>query len=94
MADSMPMICITGRAPTGVLHEEAFRAVDIVEDVEVAGVRSSTRTMGLIRQAEKYGYDENDAVDLSFDNGETVGIDHVGVYERPGAVVAAPPERD
>ncbi|QYJ15887.1 Glyoxylate carboligase [Rubrobacter xylanophilus DSM 9941] len=31
MADSIPMICITGQAPTGVLHKEAFQAVDIVE---------------------------------------------------------------
>ncbi len=31
MADSIPMICITGQAPTHVLHKEAFQAVDIVE---------------------------------------------------------------
>jgi len=31
MADSIPMVCITGQAPTGVLHKEAFQAVDIVE---------------------------------------------------------------
>jgi tartronate-semialdehyde synthase len=30
-ADSIPMICITGQAPTNVLHKEAFQAVDIVE---------------------------------------------------------------
>lgn len=30
-ADSVPMICITGQAPTNVLHKEAFQAVDIVE---------------------------------------------------------------
>lgn len=30
-ADSIPMICITGQAPTNVLHQEAFQAVDIVE---------------------------------------------------------------
>src|SRR5437867_3301089 len=30
-ADSIPMICITGQAPTDVLHKEAFQAVDIVE---------------------------------------------------------------
>ncbi len=30
-ADSIPMICITGQAPTTVLHKEAFQAVDIVE---------------------------------------------------------------
>ena len=30
-ADSIPMICITGQAPTGKLHQEAFQAVDIVE---------------------------------------------------------------
>jgi tartronate-semialdehyde synthase len=31
MADSVPQICITGQAPTTVLHKEAFQAVDIVE---------------------------------------------------------------
>jgi tartronate-semialdehyde synthase len=30
-ADSIPMICITGQAPTNMLHKEAFQAVDIVE---------------------------------------------------------------
>ena len=30
-ADSIPQICITGQAPTTVLHKEAFQAVDIVE---------------------------------------------------------------
>jgi tartronate-semialdehyde synthase len=28
MADSIPQICITGQAPTSVLHKEAFQAVD------------------------------------------------------------------
>ncbi|MEV6301207.1 glyoxylate carboligase [Actinoplanes sp. NPDC051861] len=31
LADSIPMICITGQAPTAKLHQEAFQAVDIVE---------------------------------------------------------------
>ena len=31
MADSIPQICITGQAPTNLLHKEAFQAVDIVE---------------------------------------------------------------
>ena len=31
LADSIPQICITGQAPTNVLHKEAFQAVDIVE---------------------------------------------------------------
>ena len=31
MADSIPIICITGQAPRGKLHQEAFQAVDIVE---------------------------------------------------------------
>jgi tartronate-semialdehyde synthase len=30
LADSIPIICITGQAPTSVLHKEAFQAVDIV----------------------------------------------------------------
>ena len=31
MADSVPIICITGQAVTTKLHQEAFQAVDIVE---------------------------------------------------------------
>ena len=31
MADSVPIICITGQAPTYMLHQEAFQAVEIVE---------------------------------------------------------------
>jgi tartronate-semialdehyde synthase len=31
MADSVPQICITGQAPTSLLHKEAFQAVDIVD---------------------------------------------------------------
>jgi tartronate-semialdehyde synthase len=43
--------------------------------------------MGLIRQAEKYGYDQNYAVDLAYDgpNG-VVGIDHVAIMEAMGAL--------
>src|SRR5919202_6501652 len=31
MADSIPQICITGQAPTSLLHKEAFQAVEIAE---------------------------------------------------------------
>ncbi|MCU1653990.1 MAG: glyoxylate carboligase, partial [Pseudonocardia sp.] len=31
LADSIPIICITGQAPRSKLHQEAFQAVDIVE---------------------------------------------------------------
>jgi tartronate-semialdehyde synthase len=31
MADSIPIICITGQAPSTVLHREAFQAVEIAE---------------------------------------------------------------
>ncbi|MBF8191131.1 glyoxylate carboligase [Nonomuraea sp. K274] len=31
LADSVPMICVTGQAATSKLHQEAFQAVDIVE---------------------------------------------------------------
>lgn len=30
IADSIPMLCITGQAPTNVLHKEDFQAIDIV----------------------------------------------------------------
>jgi tartronate-semialdehyde synthase len=43
--------------------------------------------MGLIRQAEKYGYDENYAVDLAYEGANgALGIDHVGVMEAMGAL--------
>src|SRR5436190_8974487 len=31
LADSIPIICITGQAPSTVLHREAFQAVEIAE---------------------------------------------------------------
>ncbi|MCO1657706.1 glyoxylate carboligase [Pseudonocardia humida] len=31
LADSVPIVCITGQAPLAKLHQEAFQAVDIVE---------------------------------------------------------------
>jgi tartronate-semialdehyde synthase len=31
MADSVPIICITGQADKAKLHQESFQAVDIVE---------------------------------------------------------------
>jgi tartronate-semialdehyde synthase len=31
LADSVPMVCVTGQAPKAKLHQEAFQAVDIVE---------------------------------------------------------------
>ncbi len=34
MADSVPIICITGQAPTDLLHKEAFQAVEITEIVK------------------------------------------------------------
>ena len=47
MADSIPQICITGQAPTSVLHKEAFQAVDIVEIVEIMCERETNAAMGL-----------------------------------------------
>jgi len=47
MADSIPQICITGQAPTSVLHKEAFQAVDIVEIVEIMCERETNTAMGL-----------------------------------------------
>jgi tartronate-semialdehyde synthase len=49
-------------------------------------VMLNNTSMGLIRQAEKYGYDEDYAVDLAYEIGTTVGIDHVGVMEAMGAL--------
>jgi tartronate-semialdehyde synthase len=61
-------------------------AVAVQDRVPFVLVMVNNTYMGLIRQAEKYGYDENYAVDLSYDNGDTVGIDHVAVMEAMGAM--------
>jgi tartronate-semialdehyde synthase len=75
----------------GILGDYSFQF--LMEEVAVAVqyrvpfvlVMLNNQYMGLIRQAEKYGYDQNYAVDLSFDNDGTVGIDHVGIMEAMGA---------
>jgi tartronate-semialdehyde synthase len=76
----------------GIVGDYSFQF--LMEEVAVAVqyrvpfvlVMLNNAYMGLIRQAEKYGYDENYAVDLGYDNGGTVGIDHVGVMEAMGAL--------
>jgi tartronate-semialdehyde synthase len=76
----------------GIVGDYSFQF--LMEEVAVAVqyrvpfvlVMLNNQYMGLIRQAEKYGYDENYAVDLSFENGDTVGIDHVAVMEAMGAM--------
>jgi tartronate-semialdehyde synthase len=76
----------------GIVGDYSFQF--LMEEVAVAVqyrvpfvlVMLNNTYMGLIRQAEKYGYEENYAVDLAFENGETVGIDHVGVMEAMGAL--------
>jgi tartronate-semialdehyde synthase len=76
----------------GVVGDYSFQF--LMEEVAVAVqyrvpfvlVMLNNQYMGLIRQAEKYGYAQNYEVDLAFENGDTVGIDHVGVMEAMGAM--------
>jgi tartronate-semialdehyde synthase len=76
----------------GIVGDYSFQF--LMEEVAVAVqyrvpfvlVMLNNTYMGLIRQAEKYGYDENYAVDLAYENGETVGVDHVAVMEAMGAL--------
>jgi tartronate-semialdehyde synthase len=76
----------------GIVGDYSFQF--LMEEVAVAVqyrvpfvlVMLNNQYMGLIRQAEKYGYDQNYEVDLSFENGDTVGIDHVGIMEAMGAM--------
>jgi tartronate-semialdehyde synthase len=76
----------------GIVGDYSFQF--LMEEVAVAVqyrvpfvlVMLNNAYMGLIRQAEKYGYEENYAVDLAYENGDTVGIDHVGVMEAMGAL--------
>src|SRR3990170_3070629 len=56
LADSIPQICITGQAPTSVLHKEAFQAVDIVEIAKpvtkwAVQVKESAQLPWVFRQA-------------------------------------------
>ena len=58
LADSIPILCITGQAPTGVLHKEAFQAVDIVEIAKpvckwAVQVKEASQLPGVFRQAFK-----------------------------------------
>jgi tartronate-semialdehyde synthase len=78
------IVGIVGDYSFQFLMEEV--AVAVQERVPFVLVMLNNAYMGLIRQAEKSGYDENYAVDLSFENGDTVGIDHVGVMEAMGAL--------
>ena len=77
----------------GIVGDYSFQF--LMEEVAVAVqyrvpfvlVMLNNAYMGLIRQAEKYGYDENYAVDLAYDGPDgTVGIDHVKVMEAMGAL--------
>jgi tartronate-semialdehyde synthase len=77
----------------GVVGDYSFQflmeeiAVAVQYQVPFVLVMLNNGYMGLIRQAEKYGYDENYAVDLAYDgpNG-VVGIDHVAIMEAMGAL--------
>src|SRR5919109_1172693 len=81
-----------GKLVVGIVGDYSFQF--LMEEVAVAVqyrvpfvlVMLNNQYMGLIRQAEKYGYDQNYEVDLSFENGDTVGIDHVGLMEAMGAM--------
>src|SRR4051812_49628232 len=80
----------------GIVGDYSFQF--LMEEVAVAVqyrvpfvlVMLNNQYMGLIRQAEKYGYDENYAVDLAYENPTrddgVMGIDHVGVMEAMGAL--------
>ena len=77
----------------GIVGDYSFQF--LMEEVAVAVqyrvpfvlVMLNNAYMGLIRQAEKYGYDENYGVDLAYDGPDgTVGIDHVKVMEAMGAL--------
>jgi tartronate-semialdehyde synthase len=78
------VVGIVGDYSFQFLMEEV--AVAVQERVPFVLVMLNNAYMGLIRQAEKYGYEENYAVDLAYENGDTVGIDHVGVMEAMGAL--------
>lgn len=55
-ADSIPIICVTGQAPSNVLHREAFQAVDIVSIAQPVtkwsvSVRESAQLPWVFREA-------------------------------------------
>nr|WP_269746695.1 glyoxylate carboligase [Catenuloplanes japonicus] len=56
IADSIPMVCLTGQAPTTKLHQEAFQAVDIVEIARpvtkwAVQVREAAQAPWILREA-------------------------------------------
>ncbi len=61
-ADSIPLICITGQAPTAVQHKEAFQAVDIVGCATPVTkwsvmVKEAAQIPGVFRQAFRIAQD-------------------------------------
>jgi tartronate-semialdehyde synthase len=80
----------------GIVGDYSFQflmeeiAVAVQYRVPFVLVMLNNAYMGLIRQSETYGYDENYAVDLAYENPTrddgVMGIDHVGVMEAMGAL--------
>ena len=91
MADSIPMICITGQAPTNVLHKEAFQAVDIVEIAKpvtkwAIQVKETAQMPWVFRQAfriAKEGRPGPVLIDLPLDVQKGPEIDWDPDWDRP-----------
>ncbi len=100
-ADSIPIICITGQAPTNLLHKEAFQAVDIVEIAKpvtkwAVQVKETAQIPWVFRQAfrlARSGRPGPVLIDLPLDVTKDKEIEYEAALDQRLPVDPPPPNR-
>jgi tartronate-semialdehyde synthase len=100
-ADSIPIICITGQAPTSMLHKEAFQAVDIVEIAKpvtkwAVQVKETAQVPWVFREAfrvARSGRPGPVLIDLPLDVTKDQEIEYDSALDHPLAVDPPSPNR-